>query len=280
VTAGEASTTGLRNASFVREYHQHGRIVAAATPADARTVMVSDWWHSHRAGDHVLMIAHRRRDVAALNAAAREVLRAAGRLGNDEVVTPQRVFAIGDRVIAGRNDSRRGVVNGLAGTLTAIAADRLVVAFDGRSPIELPRSYAEHGCLDHAYAITAHRAQGTTVDRAFVLGSDELYREWGYTALSRHREEVRFYVSATPDTLNRPLSPLQGDQDAARTAVRMLTTSRAQQLAIDGVDPQRRRAMDPLAALGPRQIDPARERPPRPELELGRDAGADIGIGR
>jgi len=60
-----------------------------------------------------------------------------------------------------------------------------------------------------------------------VLGSDELYREWGYTALSRHREEVRFYVSATPDTLNRPASLLQGDQDATREAVRMLATSRA-----------------------------------------------------
>ena len=113
-----------------------------------------------------------------------------------------------------------------------------------------------------------------------VLGSDELYREWGYIALSRHREEVRFYVSATPDTLNRPPSPLQGDQDAARDAVRMLATSRAQQLALDGVEPRLRRAIDPLAALGPRQIDPARERPPRPELELGHDVGADIGIGR
>lgn len=219
------------------------------------------------------MIAHRRRDVAELNDRAREVVRAAGLLGNDELVTP-RLFAVGDRVIAGRNDARLGVVNGQAGTLTAIAADRLVVAFDGRPPIELPRSYAEHGSLDHAYAM-----QGTTVDHAFVLGSDELYREWGYTALSRHREEVRFYVSATPDTLNRSRSPLQGDQDAGREAVRMLATSHAQQLAVDGVEPHLRCAIDPLAALGPRRIDLARERPPRPELELGRDVGADIGIG-
>lgn len=264
---------------FVGEYQQHGRIVAAAAPAAARTAMVADWWQAHLRGDHALMIAHRRRDVAELNAGARVLLRAAGNIGDDELVTPQRAFAIGDRVIAGRNDPGLGVVNGQAGTLTMLTVDRLVVAFDGRAPIALPRSYAEHGRLDHAYAITAHRAQGATVDRAFVLGSDELYREWGYTALSRHREEVRFYVSATPETLNRPPSPLQGDQDAAREAVRMLATSRAQQLALDAVEPQLRRAIDPLAALGPRQIDRARERPPRPELEPGRDAGADIGIG-
>jgi len=46
------------------------------------------------------------------------------------------------------------------------------------------------------------------------------------------------------------------------------------------VERRLRRAIDPLAALGRRQIDPARERPPLPELELGRDIGADIGIGR
>ena len=211
---------------FVREYDQHGRIAAAPTPTDGRAAMVADWWDAHHRGDDALMIAHRRRDVAALNDAAREVLRAAGSIGDDELVTAQRAFAVGDRVIAGRNDPRLGVVNGQAATLTAIAADQLVVAFDGRSPIELPHSYAEHGSLDYAYAITAHRAQGATVDRAFVLGSDELYREWGYTALPRHREEVRFYVSATPDTLNRPPSPLQGDPDAAREPVRMLAMSR------------------------------------------------------
>ncbi len=136
---------------FVGEYQQHGRIVAAGTPAAARTAMVADWWQAHLRGDDALMIAHRRRDVAELNADAREVLRAAGHIGDDELVTSQRVFAVGDRVIAGRNDSRLGVVNGQAGTLTAIAADRLVVAFDGRQPVELPRSYAEHGSLDHAY---------------------------------------------------------------------------------------------------------------------------------
>lgn len=264
---------------FVREYDQHGRIVAAPTPADGRAAMVADWWDAHRRGDGALMMAHRRRDVAELNAAAREVLREAGRLGGDVLVTAHRAFAIGDRVIAGRNDSRLGVVSGQAGTLTAIAADRLVVAFDGRPPIALPRSYAASGNLDHAYAITAHRAQGATVDRAFVLGSDELYREWGYTALSRHRDDARFYVSATPDVLNRPPALVEGDQDAARAAVRMLATSRAQQLALDGVEPGLRRAIDPLAALGPRQIDPTLERPSPPELELGRAVDDDIGIG-
>jgi ATP-dependent exoDNAse (exonuclease V) alpha subunit len=44
---------------------------------------------------------------------------------------------------------------------------------------ELSSSYLDDGWVDHAYALTAHAAQGATVDRSFVLGSDELYREWG-----------------------------------------------------------------------------------------------------
>lgn len=124
--------------------------------------MVADSWDVQRDGDHALMIAHRRRAVAELNPAAREVLRAAGRLGDDEFVKSLRAYAIGDRVIAGRNTRAWASSTGQAGTLTAITTDRLVLAFDGRSPIELPRSYAEHGSLDHAYAITAHGAQGAT----------------------------------------------------------------------------------------------------------------------
>jgi len=62
-----------------------------------------------------------------------------------------------------------------------------------------------------------HRAQGRDVDRTFVLGSDELYREWGYTALSR-TDEARFYVSATPDFLNQAPAPLTADDRSPTTS--------------------------------------------------------------
>jgi hypothetical protein len=113
---------------------------------------------------------------------------------------------------------------------------------DGRT-IELPDGYVCAGHLEHGYALTAHLGQGSTVDRAFVLGSDELYREWGYTALSRHRDEARFYVSATPAFLNESRSPVRTDADATRTVGRMLRASRAQRLALDGV------ATDPMRGL-------------------------------
>jgi hypothetical protein len=90
------------------------------------------------------------------------------------------------------------------------------------------------------------------VDRAFVLGSEELYREWGYTALSRHREEARFYVSATPTFLNRASVPVSTAADAAREVTRTLSASRAQRLALDRLAP------DPIRGLLADDLEHAR----------------------
>jgi ATP-dependent exoDNAse (exonuclease V) alpha subunit len=48
--------------------------------------------------------------------------------------------------------------------------------------------------LGYGYAITGHVAQGMTASRAYVLGSEAAYREWGYVAMSRGRQLNRFYV--------------------------------------------------------------------------------------
>ncbi len=225
---------------FARDYHDHGRLVAAPTAEQARAALVEDWWSAHEHGEQALMIAHRRSDVADLNRRAREHMRSAGRLGRDEVDAGERSFAVGDRVIVTRNDRRLGVANGQAGTVAKISDGRVAVDLDRGERVDLPETYVRDGHLDHAYATTAHRAQGATVDRAFVLGSDELYREWGYTALSRHREEARFYVAASPTFLNVAPDPLRSDDVSAEAAL-MLRDSRAEQLATPGARRQQLR---------------------------------------
>jgi hypothetical protein len=72
-------------------------------------------------------------------------------------------------------------------------------AIDHGIEVELSESYAGDGRLDHGYASTAYRAQGATVDVAFVLGSDELYREWA-TPRSRATE-------TPPASTSPPLRP-------------------------------------------------------------------------
>jgi hypothetical protein len=62
------------------------------------------------------------------------------------------------------------------------------------SRLAVTRVDAERAELDHAYAMTIHKGQGATVDRAFLLGSDALYREAGYVGLSRARQRSDFYI--------------------------------------------------------------------------------------
>ncbi len=54
--------------------------------------------------------------------------------------------------------------------------------------------YLDAGHVSHAYVTTIHKAQGMTVDRCLTLGTDDLYREAGYVALSRGRTANVLYA--------------------------------------------------------------------------------------
>ena len=111
-----------------------------------------------------------------------------------------RLFAVGDDVLATRNDSRIMIFNGTRATITRIDEDRKrIEAVDvHRRPLVIPFAYAEAGHLTWGYATTLHRAQGATVDQAFLLADDTLHRERSYSGLSRGAEANDVYL-AVPD---------------------------------------------------------------------------------
>ena len=57
--------------------------------------------------------------------------------------------------------------------------------------------YNEAPALEHAYAVTTYSAQGTTVDRAYVMADPSMDKQELYVAASRAREETFLY--ATPE---------------------------------------------------------------------------------
>ena len=165
-----------------------------------------DWYRAQRNGERAVMVALRRDDVAELNVRARAMLLADGTLDDTDAVTVgERSFSVGDRVVCGRNDRRLRVHNALAGTITAIQPGTGTVgpvvwfADDAGNDYAVPVSYVEAGHLDHGYATTIHKAQGATVDRCLVLGDDRLYRQAGYTALSRGRLANDLYLIGVDD---------------------------------------------------------------------------------
>ncbi len=206
-------------------YHQAGRITLAPSPHQARGRLVDDWQTAGAKGEHAVMYALRRADVDDLNRRARARLDAAGALGPERLTAAGREYATGDVVLCTRNDRRLGVTNGTTATVADIDPDKRTVTLDDGTT--LPTGYIDAGHLTHGYATTVHKAQGATVDRAFVLGSETLYREAGYVALSRARHGSHLYLvdSDNPD----PLAAL----------TRQLQASRAQTLATNQIHPDR-----------------------------------------
>jgi len=194
----------------IEAYQAAGRITSNPGAAEQRAALVSDWWQSAHLSTgevdrEVVMLAVRRADVTELNRLGRQQMRAAGLLTGPSLHTrtpdgQDRAFSAGDLVIARRNSYRGGLINGERGLITAVhpQADGLTIAFAGRH-VTVGREYLDGGGLDHGYALTVHQAQGLTVDRAFLLGSDALYREAGYVGLSRGRHDNRIYLTDQPD---------------------------------------------------------------------------------
>jgi conjugative relaxase-like TrwC/TraI family protein len=215
-----------------------GRLVVAEDRTKAKARLVADWWRAARndpAGS--VMVAYRRRDVAELNACARALLQAEGRLGRERLLLPDGTeLACGDRVVCARNEQRLGIANGTRGTIAALdhaARTAVLTTGEGRR-LALPASYLDAGHLRHAYALTGHKTQGLTLERAFVLAHGErALREWGYVALSRARTETRLYtVRAEPEADLPPLYRPEPPQPLERLA-NALARPAAHPLALD-----------------------------------------------
>ncbi len=223
-----------RAAEAIEVYGDRARLMVGKNAAETRAALVADWWNASQDGEAV-MIAARKADVADLNDKARAILQAEGALGEIELTVGGRSFSAGDAVMTLRNDRGLGVINGTRGVVESVNPHEreLEVRLDDDRLVSLTSDYVEAGHVTHAYAITGHKAQGMTTERAFVLGDDSMYREWGYVAMSRGREENRLYVvmgdgCGRDDVGGAVERPYEVDQ-----LVRSLERSRAKSMAFD-----------------------------------------------
>jgi len=217
-----------RTGDAVRTYDEHGMVHAAATREDARGDLI-DRWDRDRMRDPSrsrIILTHTRKEVEALNDTARERVREAGALGRDvEIETERGVrnFADGDRVMFLKNERELGVKNGTLGTIESVSRVRMAVQLDdGRSVAFDVKDYSQ---VDHGYAATIHKAQGMTVDRAYVLATPVMDSHTAYVALSRHRDSVE-------------LSYGQDDFADQGKLVRALSRERGKDMASDYANPQ------------------------------------------
>ncbi|MGH9017032.1 MAG: MobF family relaxase [Acidimicrobiales bacterium] len=212
-------------------YDAQGRIHQGRTMTEVRDCLVADWLAARNIGSKVHMFAVRHADVDALNRKSRSCLRSRGEIGPTVMESAGRDFAVGDEVICLRNDRRLGVRNGTRGRVLSGGEGFVVMATDDGTR-QLEAKYVDDGGLDHGYATTIHKAQGETVDRAFVLGTASLYREAAYVAMSRARVRSDLYVVAGDLEWGIGFDGADTLDDLVRT----VSVSRAKELALQSLD--------------------------------------------
>ncbi len=204
-------------------YSAHGHLLESETRKDAIQRIVFDWASARLdaiakaqvegrklRGDELMVLAHTNSDVRRLNDAIRAVMLQQNALGEGRPFRTERgtrEFSEGDRIIFLENArfvepkashlAVQHVKNGMFGTVVSTAGRGgepfLFVRLDsGRDVMFAEDTYRN---VDHGYAATIHKSQGSTFERAFVLATGMMDRHLTYVAMTRHRERVDLYAA-------------------------------------------------------------------------------------
>lgn len=201
------SSLALRrgDVEVISTYTREHRIEEGST-AQMLDAAYEAWRSDQQSGRASILVTESAPAVRALNERARAervVLDGAGD-GREIRLADGSRASVGDLVITRRNDRRLRtmrsgwVKNGDRWRITDIRKDGSVVvrSLDRRrwGSAVLPSEYvAEH--VDLGYAITAHRAQGITVDTAHVVVTSSTTRENLYVSMTRGRDANIAYVA-------------------------------------------------------------------------------------
>jgi hypothetical protein len=215
----------------ISAYVRHDR-VREGTTDEMVDAAYAAWRDEARSGRTSILVAEATETVRHLNTRARADRIAGGDpAGSIEVALADGTRASGgDLVITRRNDRRlhtmhggrcgEWVRNGDRWRVTHVNHDGSITAERGRignsESVTLPAAYvAEH--VDLGYAVTAHRAQGITVDTAHVVVSSATTRENLYVSMTRGSEANTAYVALDhPDEVHSPPEP---DEVSARSVL-------------------------------------------------------------
>lgn len=178
----------LDKAGCIREYQNRDQVRQGAAKE-----VVNDL----KEGKSAILLAETRAEVHRINQLAREDAKAAGLVkGGDkpfQTERGERQFADGDRVIFLKNDRQLGVKNGTTGTVEKAQEGRITIKTDDGKTVKV--NEVGYRDIDHGYAMTVHKSQGVTVDRAHYVPGQMSHRELAYVAASRHRESVHIHTT-------------------------------------------------------------------------------------
>ncbi len=191
--------------------HQHKKVHIDTNAISARTELVKDFLKGGTS-DNAVVLTMRRSDAHKINETIREALQASGQIGQDAIKfhngKEEMRLAVGDRVMLSKNEYKLyDVRNADLGVVTRIddKTKEIAIQFDNGTEKKIATSEYEH--IHYGWATTTHKAQGLTVDRAYVYGhSAEAMStaETTYVQISRSRLETKLYIVGGEVAMERP----------------------------------------------------------------------------
>ena len=240
-----AATRSLRTGDpvAIEHYLTHDRL-HAGQPEQMLDAAYTAWATDREARLNSILVAPDTATVSALNdrahseAVTRGTVTGSMRTLGGSCGPDRGQVGAGDTIVTRRNDRTlrlpdgQHVRNGTLWTVTATHDDGSLTAAplgggatrDAGDPglsIRLPAAYVtEH--VDLGYAITAHRAQGITVDTSHTLASPATSREALYVAMTRGRDANHTYLISDPageDGCGPTTTPLAPDPTPLMAAI-------------------------------------------------------------
>ncbi len=231
-------------------YRDRGFVRESRTQSEARDALVKRWTELERDGVEVGVETYTNKERLELNALARAAFRQMGRLSSPdaylETMDGKTPYAIGERITVRETIRGADLFNGSAVTVRDIRGAVLDVERRDGSIVSIDTR--EHPGVQHGYASTEYREQGSTRYAELQLLTRQVNRRSLTVGMTRHTDEFTAFYSR--EEFRKGFSGV----------VQLGLRSEKKALVLDGVE--RGRARDVFA--------------PRLERELDRDRGVEI----
>jgi len=222
-------------AAALKRYEEAGRLHVSENRDEAMKAMVRDWAKNERGREkESLIFVGTRSEAHEVNKQCQRTRIEAGDIRKTDRVTVTAEGVLDsksnaktsfdiynrDRVLFTQRSRSLGIENGDTGTVIGIskrpwpASSLVTVEIDSGDTVSVPLKKYEG--LRLGYAMTTHKGQGTTIERAYILAGGQMTdRAMSYVQASRARDAAHIYTDKfeVGDKLSRLAKQMSEDRD-------------------------------------------------------------------